>query len=551
MHPDLTDEAPAGRRMARTVPIHWLIAALHVALLLLLYGQALGFDYVHYDDTDYVTENPAVLAGLGLDGVRWAFTSFYMSNWHPLTWLSHMADVSIAGSNPAFAHLHNLILHGINSLLVYALLLRYCGSVWKSAALSLVFLVHPLHVESVAWIAERKDLLCAMFFLLALLAYDDYRRYTRRATFLWALLAFVLALLAKPMAVTLPAVLLVLDFFVYRRYFSGAGKEWPSGFDYAGALREKIPFIVISAGSCMVTLLAQDAGNSVAYLEGHTLADRWQVATAAYLTYLKQWLLPINLAAFYPIDTNPSALARWLPGPALLAMLGLALAASRRLPLLAAGLCLYLVTLLPVIGLVQVGSQAHADRYMYLPSLGVLLACTCLLPSRAHPRFRLSALLTGIFILFLSALGYFQVGYWQNQYTLFSRTLAVTGPSFTAHIHLADAYLKRGMPAEAERHARACTELRPDVGDGYQAMGNAALAQQDFARAESFFRKALEHGPALPVVLNNLGISLAEQGRLEAGIRSFEAALQVDGQFKAAQENLVLYRARLAAGDSQ
>jgi tetratricopeptide (TPR) repeat protein len=525
---------------------HVFVACFQLLVLALLYAQTHTFDYVYFDDAEYVLENPAVLSGLTFDGLNWAFTSFYMSNWHPLTWLSHMLDITLFGPEPGWAHIHNAILHGINSLLVYALLLRYCGSWGKAFALSLVFLVHPLHVESVAWIAERKDLLCAVFYLLGLILYDHYRARPGALRYALVLLAFTLSLLAKPMAVTFPAVLLVLDFFIYRRCFSTGPEVGGSDkVDYLRAIAEKIPFLALSAVSSAVTISAQDAGNSLAYIEAHSLTSRWIIATGAYVTYLRQMLMPVELVAFYPIAESHSLSSLILPGLLLVTLLVAALAFTRALPLIPAGLCFFLVTLLPVIGLIQVGSQAHADRYMYLPSVGLLMAGTCLLPSRQSRHFRLAAALTAIFVTYLSVICYWQVGYWRNQHTLFARDLEVVGPNFQAHLHLAKDYLQRGMLEEARQHGLATIDLRPDVSDGYQAIGNIALAEQHFGEAEKYYRLALERGPVLANVVNNLGIALAEQGDLPAAIKAFEAALEVQPDMAEAQQNLRTYGSRL------
>ncbi len=525
---------------------HGLVIGVQLVLLVLLYTQTLAFDYVYFDDTEYVLKNSAVRAGLTLDGVHWAFTSFYMSNWHPLTWLSHMLDVSLFGVDPGWAHIHNALLHGINSLLVYLLLLRLSGNWGKACLLSLIFLVHPLHVESVAWIAERKDLVCALFFLLGLILYDSYRAQPGKLRYAAVLLAFILSLLAKPMAVTFPVVLLILDFFLYRNFLLvDTGPDKGAKINYRQAILEKLPFLVLAVASSAVTIAAQDAGNAVAYLEAHSFSSRWNTATTAYLVYLKQAILPVDLVAFYPINMSGSTSILFLPGAIVASLLALSLLVAARYPLIPAGICWYLVTLLPVIGLLQVGSQAHADRYMYLPSIGLLLACVPLLPSRDSRNWRLATVILSIFIVFLSAICFWQVSYWRNQHILFSRVLAVSGPTYMAHMHLADDYIQRGMLKEAREHGLAAMELRPDVADSYQAIGNVALGEKKFAEAEKYFRLALSKGPAQANVVNNLGISLAQQGNIAAGIKAFESALELDPTMLEAQKNLLHYKTKM------
>lgn len=531
-----------------SVLVQGFVVFAHLAILILLYAQTYSFDYVHFDDVDYVLENSAVHAGLTLDGIQWAFTSFYMSNWHPLTWLSHMLDVSLFGVDPGWAHLHNMALHGVNSLLVYVILLKISGSWWKACILSLVFLVHPLHVESVAWIAERKDLLCAFFFLLGLLLYDSYR--ARPGTLLYAgvLIAYVLALMAKPMAVTFPVVLLILDFFVYRRCFQIDTEAKPGArFNYFSAIVEKLPLFALSVAMSAVTIAAQDAGDALAYVEAHPISYRWTIATTGYVTYLKQFLIPVDLVAMYPIPVSESTSLIDVLVPSLILLLLVVLAAifARRYPLIAAGLCWYLVTLLPVIGLVQVGSQAHADRYMYLPSIGVLLSCVYLLPSREKKQFRSANMVSVFIIVYLSLISYWQISYWKNQNTLFSRQLDVIGPNYWAHIHLARDYLGRGMLKEARQHSTAAMDIRPDLRGGYQVSGHLKLAEREFQEAEKFFRLALSKGGEPAILVNNIGIAMAEQGNTSEGIEAFEMALQIDPTLNAAQENLRLYRAKM------
>jgi len=529
--------------------VYGLVACTHLVILLLLYSQTYSFDYVYFDDAEYVLENSAVRAGLTPDGVKWAFTSFHMSNWHPLTWLSHMLDVSLFGIDPGWAHLHNIALHGINSLLVYAVLLKYSKNWWKACVLSLVFLVHPLHVESVAWIAERKDLLCAFFFLLGLLLYDSYRARPGKLLYTLVFLVYVLALMAKPMAVTFPVVLLILDFFVYPKCFQTAPASRVK-IDYYQAILEKLPLFGLSAASCVVTIIAQDTGHALAYLEKHSLTARWRTATNAYLIYLRQFLFPVDLAAFYPLPESKSLANLLFPGFALLILVALAAMFASVLPLIAAGLYFYLATLIPVIGLVQVGGQAHADRYMYLPSVGLLVMCIYLIPSKGKKHFELCSVLALFFISYLMMVSYWQISYWENRHSLFSRVLDVTGPNYRAYTHLGGYYLDRGMLEEARRQSRAAVALKPESPVAYRLMGHIVLSEGKLQAAERFYYLALAKGDYSAELQNNLGIVLAEQGRIAEGIKALEKALQIEPTMPKAQLNLQLYRRRTIQKDS-
>lgn len=507
------------------------------AVTWVLYQQSFSFDYTYFDDHDYVLGNPVVLRGLSLEGLQWAMTSFYASNWHPLTWLSHMLDVSLFGPGPRAAHIHNTLLHAINSALVYALLYKLFAHAWRAAILALIFLVHPLHVESVAWIAERKDLLCAVFFLAGLLAYDAYRHSSRALHYIVTVACMVLALMAKPMAVSFPVILVLLDLTHYRGHWVRTGEtlSWRT-LVLIGV--EKTPFIVLTAGACVLTVLAQDGSQAVAYLDAHSLTDRLETAARAYLTYTGQWLVPINLVAFYPLAVTGSLQAWLVPSLVVLAACALAFAVARRFPRITLGWGWYMVTLLPVIGLVQVGTQAHADRYMYLPSIGLLIIGSALFRAAGEHKLSLAYLISGVFVLFLTLLCFFQIGTWQNQHSVFSRVLELQGPNHKAHVHLTHYYQRHGALAKAESHAHAAIALQPRRSDGFQALGNIALTRNQYSKAEEYYRQALHRGPVVGAVLNNLGIALAQQGRQAEARRAFTEALRVDPALEAARQNI-------------
>lgn len=517
--------------------IHTLVGVSIVGVLWLLYQQSFAFDYVYFDDDDYVLNSPMVLAGLSFEGLQWAITSFEVSNWHPLTWLSHMLDVTLFGPTPAAAHIHNTLLHGVNSLLVYALLLRFVSSLWQSALLAMIFLVHPLHVESVAWIAERKDLLCGVFYLATLLFYDSYRRHGGAGYYLGTFACLLLALMAKPMAVSLPVIMVLLDITVYREHWQqGNSTPLPRLLWRIGS--EKAPFIIVTAGACLLTVLAQDGAQAVAHLDAHSLTDRLETASSAYLIYLKQWVVPVNLIAYYPMKLNGGTIAWVFPTLAVLVVCVVALLLARRAPLIALGWGWYMVSLLPVIGLVQVGSQAHADRYMYLPSVGLLVAASALFPPNHSRYLRSSYLVAVVFTAYLGVLCYWQVGTWKNQYTLFSRVMELAGPNHKAYVHLTDYHIRTGSLDEAQRLAELGIALTPARSDGYQALGNIALARQDFSAAETHYRAAIARGPIVGAVLNNLGITLAQQGKHAEAVLAFNEALRVQPNLQAARQNL-------------
>ncbi|MFT6956914.1 MAG: tetratricopeptide (TPR) repeat protein [Halieaceae bacterium] len=519
-----------------------LVVCLHVLFLITLYAQVRTFGYVYFDDDSYVLWNTAVRDGLSLKSVHWAFTSFYAGNWHPLTWLSHMLDVSIADIDPGWAHVHNAIIHGMNGILVYILLTRLCGCRIKGAFLSLIFLVHPQHVESVAWIAERKDVLCAFFYLIGLILYDRHQARPSVGSYLMLLFAFIFASLAKPMAVTFPVVLVILDMFHYRKgqYLNGLADSWKSR-SLAVFVGDKIPLFIIALMLAVTTLMAQSDGGAVADLETLTYMDRVKNAAIGYSIYLKQFLVPTDLAIFYPFDKSWSVKELAFPFVLLIGWVAFAFAQTRNRSLVIAGLTCYLATLLPVVGLVQVGSQSHADRYMYIPSIGILLACSYLLPD-AKTRYRaLSLTIFTAFIAYLSFICYLQVGYWENRHTLFSRALDVSGPHWRIHVHIAGDYLDRDMPAKALEHGRIALELRPDTPMTYRSMGNIAMAMNDLALAEQYYVQALNMGSRSANLYNNLGVAFGRQNKTEDAVVAFNIALRLSPNMYTAKKNLEKY----------
>ena len=520
---------------------HVFVVFLLLLGLVLIYGRTGGFGYVDYDDVDYVVRNEAVRAGLTWHGIRWAFTAFYMSNWHPLTWISHMIDVSLFGLNPGPAHLVNAAFHGVNSLLVYLLALRLLRDWRASLLVAYLFLAHPLHVESVAWIAERKDLLCAMFFLLSLLAYLRYAARPSRGRYALVACAFVLALLSKPMAVTLPIVLLLLDFWPLGRMrgepVMALGRRFPA---YAVLFAEKIPLFALSLASGIVTLAAQKSAIAPLHLE--PLGYRMMNAVVAYATYLHDTVVPTRLALLYPLTLHLGFLNSILPSLLVLGVISAAvLGCRKKCPWLLFGWLWFLLTLLPVIGLIQVGLQSHADRYMYLPSIGLFLALGAAVARLSRAASRKALLAFVPVLLFYSFLAWVQAGYWSNSYMLFTHVLDVVGESVQAHGSLAGFYLREGRLEKAEAEALKGVAVSPGSPLAYAAygvLGSVLEAKKDYAGAERAYRMALSKKPGDVKLLNQLGIVLEQQGRLAEARLFFAAALKLDPSSSQVRENL-------------
>ena len=507
-----------------------------IVLTLLVFRPVVGHDFVFFDDDVYVTHNPHIQQGVSPSGVRWAFTTFHAANWHPLTWLSHMLDVQCYGPNPAGHHSTNLILHAFNAALLFLVLVRMTGRTGASAFVAAVFAVHPLRVESVAWISERKDLLSGAFWVLTLGAYARYAEKRSLARYVMVLVSLALGLMAKPMLVTLPFVLLLLDYWPLER-IPNAERRLPNA---AGALvLEKIPLFILSVASSVITMKAQHAGGAVQPVEQFPFAIRIGNAAVSYVLYIKQLIWPTGLAFFYP---HPGA---WAISQVLgatffvLAVSAIVLLLARRRRYLPVGWFWYLGTLVPVIGLLQVGGQAMADRYTYVTQIGLLIMLVWAAADaldRLEPRARriCGSVLAAVVLLPLAVAARTQLASWQNSYTLFTRALAVTDRNATAHNNLGALLAREGSVAEAERHFRAALEIQPRYPHANKNLANMLLEQGRKEEAATYYRAMVDSCPDDVESLNNLAWLLVKKpngsdaDRAEA-VRLAERAVELDG----------------------
>jgi protein O-mannosyl-transferase len=515
------------------------IALLLVLGTLAVYLPAAQHGFTLYDDNDYVTENPVVENGLTWAGVKWAF-GWHACNWHPLTWLSHMADCQLAGLNPNVPHCENILFHAANAVLLFALLLRLTDLIWPSAFVAALFVWHPLHVESVAWIAERKDVLSTFFALLALLAYTRFveesklRSSKSKVFYVVALLTFALGLMAKPMVVTLPFVMLLLDYWPLRRFESckpkakGSNAGQPAVFNLK-LIAEKWPFFALSAASCVVTCLAQRG--AIAPLKNVPLDYRLENVPMAYVEYLFKMIWPANLAVFYPLQEKLSPLAVTAAVVVLILISAAVWFGRQRAPYWIVGWLWFLGTLVPVIGFVQVGGAALADRYSYFPGIGIFLAVALGIRDGAARFQALKPIVGTVAGLALAAclmLTYRQINFWQDDITLFSHAIAVTRNNDTAHLNLGFALEKAGRTTEAMSEYRAALKLDPDRAEAHNNLANLLDDTGHLDEALAEYKEALRINPNHVASHNNYGTVLVELGRFDEAMQQYAAAARLD-----------------------
>jgi tetratricopeptide (TPR) repeat protein len=529
------------------------IGLLLALITLLVYLPVAHDDFLVYDDHDYVTENSVVQNGLTWAGIKWAFTTGHASNWHPITWLSHMADCELFGLNPGAHHLVNVLFHTANAVLLLLLLFRLTGALWPSAFIAALFAWHPLHVESVAWISERKDVLSTFFALLTLLAYVRYARNPEVGSqksetegnrfptsvlglpasgFYWlALFFFALGLMSKPMLVTLPFVMLLLDYWPLRRIPNFE-------FRISNAFRlvfEKWPFFVLVAASCIVTVFAQYSGGSVVPLELVPLRYRLANAVTSYLDYFLKMFWPVNLAVLYP--TAPLLRTQFFAATVFLIVVSCYVWKTRRMrPYLLVGWLWFLGTLVPVIGLVQVGNQAMADRYTYVPLVGVFIAISFGIKDLIA-RFQIGiippAVAASLILGSCLVLTEQQLSYWKNSEILFRHALAVTKNNGAACINLGVALEGQGFQAEALSQYQEALRINFRSVEAHNNLGNLLSDMGKTNEALVQYQEALKLNPRAPLAHDNLGTLLVKLSRFDEAISQYEQAAQLDpGDFR-------------------
>ncbi len=503
------------------------------ALAILVWGvfvPMLGHDFVNYDDPVYITENPFIREGLSREGILWALTAFYDGNWFPLTWFSHMFDITLFGFQAGGHHLTSLLLHAVNTLLVFIVFRHMSGRLWASAMVAVLFAIHPLHVEPVAWIAQRRELLATLFGLLAIGAYSRHRQHPGIGSYLAVAVFFFLSLSSKPTWVTLPALLILLDIWPLRRFVP---RQEGAIRTLGGLVVEKTPLFVLSLLSALLMLFTQHRDGAVRSIEEFSVLERSGNAIFAYGQYLIKTIWPARLAVYYP---HPgSSLTTWHIGASaffLLLATGVVIRRFSRQPYLAVGWFWYLISLLPVIGLIQIGGAAMAGRYTYLPLTGIFFAAVWWASEMLRPfRARRTLLTIGsallVVVLAIAARG--QLAYWKDSITLFERSLAVTGPNPVALINLGDAYEEEGRTATSVELYRQAVQLSPEHPTALYNLGAALWKSGNPEAAERFYRKTLSINPRHTGAANNLGAILAEQKRYEEALSHYQSLVDAGG----------------------
>lgn len=489
----------------------FFISILLFSMILIVYWQCNDFLFLSYDDPGYVSENIRIQQGVTIENLKWAFSTIYFSNWHPLTWISHMLDAQMYGNDPGKHHFINVLLHGINTILLFTFLRKATSKFLPSVLVAALFATHPIHIQSVAWISERKDLLCGLFFFLTITSWHNFGKSGKQSSYLLAILFYMLGLMAKPMVVTLPFVLLLIDFWPLNRMAlctrkSNCDTPEQGHKNCLFLVYEKIPFFILSILSSIVTFYAQKTDGAMANLSDLGLVARLENSIVSYVLYLGKLLIPSNFSIIYP---HPKSFSLQVVIFSALIISSISMLAIRQIkskPYIIIGWTWFLGMMIPVIGIVQVGMQAMADRYAYLPFIGlyIIIAFSLydLLPNKGkRMAYSIISLTT---ILALSAITYKELFHWKNGVRLFSRAVAITENNYLAHNNL-----------------------------GYEL-----VQQYRFEEAETEFKKALQIKPDFEIAHVNLGLRLVEEGKIEEGIEHYRTAIKIRPSYAAAHNNL-------------
>jgi tetratricopeptide (TPR) repeat protein len=505
-----------------------------IILVFITYYQTTNHEFISYDDEAYILSNSRIKNGINPNSVKWAFTSFEASNWHPITWISHMIDYNMHGLDSYGHHLSNVILHILNAALLFCLLYSTTNKYWGSYFVSAIFALHPLHVESVAWVAERKDLLSTFFMMLTLISYSAFTKRNDKKFYYIAILLFAAGLMSKPMLVTLPIIIILWDYWPLNRFVN-------DGRSLSTLIREKIPFFILAVLSCAVTYYAQAKGESISSLEATPFLLRVTNAFTSYINYLAKAVWPHNLAIIYPLPDKPPVFQAMVAALSLSTISVLSYRYGKKYPYLRVGWFWYIVTLIPVIGIVQVGLQSMADRYTYMPLTGIIIMIAWGIPAlglRSQHRKIILSILATLVVVTLTILSWVQLRYWQDTISLFRHAAQVTVNNNIALRILGNNYAKLGHVSEAIDCLSQAVKIKPNDAIAHTDLGVAFAEQQKYDEAIFHYTKAIQHNPKLANAYYNLGVALAYKHRYGEAINNYLEALRLDPSKRGARANI-------------
>ena len=534
--------------------LKFIICIFLVISTLAVYWQVKDHEFINYDDDVYITSNLNVQTGLTRESVYWAFTTSHFSNWHPVTWLSHMLDYEVYGERPKGHHLTSLFFHIATALILFIVLSRMTGELWRSGFVAAMFAFHPLNIESVAWVAERKNVLSTLFWLITMWAYIHYTEKPSIKSYSLVSLFFVLGLMTKPMLVTLPFVLLLLDYWPLRRFKflqvrdSSAilEKNIAKESEFLRLVLEKIPLFLLAVASSIVTFIVQKTGGALNAMETISLSARLNNAMSSYVKYLGKMMWPEKLAVLYPHPENTiSAWEGILCGTALLGITIISIRLVRKAPYFVVGWFWYLGTFVPVIQIVQTGVHQMADRYAYVPLIGIFIVIAWGVPeliSKWRCKEKVLSISAGVVIFVLMVVAWVQVGHWKNSITLFKHAISVTEnqyPSFAiAYDNLGIALAKKGDVGEAITHYKTAIKINPNYANTYNNLGVVLARQENLEEAITHYKTAIKIAPNFAKAYNNLGHALGKKGDIGAAITHYKTAIKINPNFSIAYDNL-------------
>lgn len=536
------------KQQVRIIYAPWLLNMIIciglATMTLLTYWQVKDFAFVNYDDTLYILENPHVQEGLNFESLSWSFTTNRGGNWHPLVWMSFLIEIHFFGLNPTVFHITNVFLHILNTLLLYLLLWVMTNKSWRSAFVAAMFALHPLHVESVAWISERKDVLSTFFWLLTMLSYAWYVKrpyYIDNSCifrYMMIILCFFCGIMSKAMLVTLPFVLLLLDFWPLKRFQlakSSANEKNQDATVIYTLLWEKAPLFILMIAASIAAYISQSQSHTLATIHNLPLFERFSNATISYIRYLIKMIWPMNLAVLYPLTGKVVQWQFWGSALILFIISLSAVKTALKLPFFIVGWLWYLGTLVPVIGIVQIGSQSFADRYTYVPLIGIFIIIAWGVPILfTNKQFGkiLFALLGTSVLLFFSIKTYFQLPIWQDSIKLWENTINVTSDNAIAHYNLGIAMEKKDHLVQAIEHYSEAIRLKPESERYHRSMARALNLKGETDKAIEHYIRSLEINPNSVISHYEMGIILAEQGRLDGALYHLEEVIKTNPDYK-------------------